>query len=124
MTQSAAPPASGRRVPWFQIFSYVAPSLPLAAVGMPLVVHLPQFYASHEVGIPLAMTGFVFMMLRMIDVFFDPAAGFISDRWRTRWGPPQADDGAGHAAARHRPVVRLRARRPGPRHGISASGCS
>ncbi len=86
MTQSAAPSASGRRVPWFQIFSYVAPSLPLAAVGMPLVVHLPQFYASHEVGIPLAMTGFVFMVLRMIDVFFDPLAGFVSDRWRTRWG--------------------------------------
>lgn len=79
-------PQTASRIGWLPLFSYVFPSLPLAAVGMPLVVHLPQFYASNEVGIPLAVTGLVFMILRMIDVFFDPAAGFISDRWRTRWG--------------------------------------
>jgi glycoside/pentoside/hexuronide:cation symporter, GPH family len=74
------------RIGWLQLISYVLPSLALAAVGMPLVVHLPQFYASKEVGLSLAVTGTVFMICRVLDVFIDPTMGYFSDRWRTRWG--------------------------------------
>ena len=78
--------AKSRQVSPFQIFAYVLPGLPLAALGLPIVVHLPQFYASHEIGLSLAVTGLVFSLCRIADVFVDPVMGYVSDRWRTRWG--------------------------------------
>ena len=78
--------AKSRQVTPFQIFAYVFPGLPLAALGLPIVVHLPQFYASHEIGLSLAVTGLVFSLCRIADVFVDPMMGYLSDRWRTRWG--------------------------------------
>lgn len=87
MTQSPpAKPAPKRQVTPFQIFAYVLPGLPLAALGLPIVVFLPQFYASKEIGISLAVTGLVFSLCRIADVFVDPIVGYISDRWRTPWG--------------------------------------
>src|SRR6185312_13300041 len=53
---------------------------------MPLVVHLPSYYASAEVGIPLATVGAIFFLIRVLDIFIDPIAGYVSDRWRTRFG--------------------------------------
>src|SRR5438477_9518970 len=78
-------PGSGR-VGFFRLLAYVLPALPLAAVGMPLVVHLPQFYASREVGLSLAITGTIFAFCRIADVFIDPVMGYFSDQWRTRIG--------------------------------------
>ncbi|HEY4114363.1 MAG TPA: MFS transporter [Rhizomicrobium sp.] len=74
------------KVSWFRLLAYVLPALPLAAVGMPIVVHLPQFYASREVGLSLAVTGAIFAFCRIADVFVDPVMGFFSDQWRTRFG--------------------------------------
>ncbi len=74
------------RLGFFRLLAYVLPALPLAAVGMPLVVHLPQFYASREVGLSLAITGAIFAFCRIADVFIDPMMGFFSDQWRTRFG--------------------------------------
>ena len=74
------------RVSFFTLLSYVLPSLALAAVGMPLVVHLPNFYASKEMGLSLVVTGAVFTILRTLDVVIDPVAGYISDRLKTRFG--------------------------------------
>jgi GPH family glycoside/pentoside/hexuronide:cation symporter len=74
------------RVSFFTLFAYVLPALSLAAVGMPLVVHLPQFYASKEIGLSLVVTGSVFTLMRVVDIFIDPSAGYISDLLRTRWG--------------------------------------
>lgn len=82
MTQSPAP----TRTPWQVIAAYVLPSFPIAAFGMPLVVHLPSFYASKEIGIPLAAVGAIFALVRVLDIFIDPVAGYVSDRWRTRFG--------------------------------------
>ena len=87
--KSGSPPATtanARQVTPFQMFAYVLPGLPLAALGLPIVVHLPQFYASHEIGLSLAVTGLVFSLCRIADVFVDPVMGYVSDRWRTRWG--------------------------------------
>lgn len=78
--------AAGDRIGAVALLAYVLPSLALAAVGMPLVVHLPQFYASREIGLSLAVTGLVFGLLRLLDVFIDPVAGYVSDQWRTRFG--------------------------------------
>ena len=78
--------ADKARVPALQIISYVMPAVPLAALGLPIVVHLPQFYASREIGLSLAVTGLVFSLCRIADVFVDPTMGYISDRLSTRWG--------------------------------------
>jgi Na+/melibiose symporter-like transporter len=75
-----------KRTPWQVVTSYVLPSFPLAALGMPIVVHLPNFYASSEVGISFATVGAIFGFMRILDLLIDPVTGYISDRWRTRIG--------------------------------------
>jgi Na+/melibiose symporter-like transporter len=74
------------RVPLLQLIAFVLPAISLAAVGMPLVVHLPQFYASKEIGLSLVVTGSVFTLMRLVDIVIDPLAGYISDRLKTRFG--------------------------------------
>ncbi|MBV9992390.1 MAG: MFS transporter [Alphaproteobacteria bacterium] len=83
-----------KRTPWQIVAAYALPAFPIAAFGMPLVVHLPSFYASKEVGIPLAVVGAIFGLIRIIDIFVDPIAGYVSDRWRSRFG-------------RRRPIIAL-----------------
>lgn len=74
------------RISALHLIAYVLPSLPLAALGMPIVVHLPNFYASREIGLSLAVTGAIFALMRIFDVFIDPVMGYWSDRWRTPFG--------------------------------------
>lgn len=76
----------GARVGVLRLLAYVLPALPLSALGMPIVVHLPQFYASREIGLRLVVTGLVFSLMRILDVVIDPVMGYWSDRWRTRFG--------------------------------------
>jgi GPH family glycoside/pentoside/hexuronide:cation symporter len=52
--------------------AFAGPSLPLAALGLPIVVYLPEYYAN-TLGLPLAAVGAAFM-------------GGVMDRTRTRWG--------------------------------------
>ncbi|HEY5338022.1 MAG TPA: MFS transporter [Rhizomicrobium sp.] len=78
--------SGAERVGFFRLISFVLPAVSLAAVGLPLVVHLPQFYASREIGLSLVVTGSVFTLMRLLDVIIDPVAGYVSDRWRTRFG--------------------------------------
>ena len=73
--------AATHRLSAFRLFAYVLPGLPLAALGLPIVVHLPQFYASSEVGLSLAVTGLVFFIMRVFDVAIDPFMGYWSDRY-------------------------------------------
>jgi len=69
-----------------RILAYVLPAVPLAALGMPIAVYLPQFYASKEIGISLLVTGLIFGVVRIFDILIDPMMGYWSDRWRTRFG--------------------------------------
>ena len=67
--------------------SYGAPSQPLAMMALPLAVYLPAVYADSE-GFGLSL-GFVVLMLglsRVFDGITDPVIGFLSDRWKGRWG--------------------------------------
>jgi glycoside/pentoside/hexuronide:cation symporter, GPH family len=70
---------------WFNIFAYTLPAIPSAALGLPLVVYLPPFYAE-EIGLGLSLVGTIFMITRFWDVFTDPIVGIISDRVTTRLG--------------------------------------
>lgn len=65
--------------------AFAAPCLPLAAVGLPLVVYLPPYYAG-TLGLDLAVTGFIFFIVRALDVPLDPVIGNLIDRTRGRFG--------------------------------------
>ena len=71
------------RASW--LAAYSLPGLPIAAMGLPLAVHLPPYYAS-EIGMGYAIAGTVFMLPRFLDIFIDPVMGVLSDRFRTPWG--------------------------------------
>lgn len=64
---------------------YSSVSIPLATVGLPLVIYVTPFYAG-EIGLPLAVIGAMLFIARISDVITDPLVGFLSDRTRTRLG--------------------------------------
>ena len=70
------PSASSRTVP-IRVSTYAAM---LAAAGLPLYIHLPQF-ATRELGIGLATLGAMLGLLRVLDLVQDPALGWIVDRF-------------------------------------------
>lgn len=55
-------------------------ALMLAAAGIPLYIHLPQF-ASVNLGISLGTIGTVLLLIRLIDLVQDPLIGWAIDRW-------------------------------------------
>lgn len=65
--------------------AFVVPCLPIAALGLPLVVYLPPYYASH-LGLSLSVVGTIFLVARLIDVPLDPWFGHLIDSTRSRWG--------------------------------------
>ena len=55
-------------------------ALMLAAAGIPLYIHLPQF-ASINLGIGLGTIGVILLAIRVIDLVQDPLIGWAIDRW-------------------------------------------
>lgn len=55
-------------------------ALMLAAAGIPLYIHLPQF-ASINLGISLAALGVLLVLIRIVDLVQDPLIGWAIDRW-------------------------------------------
>jgi Na+/melibiose symporter-like transporter len=74
----------GRPLGIGQIAAFAAPGIPISALGLPLVVYLPPFFA--ELGIELAAVGTIFMIARFWDVVTDPVIGIASDKFGTRFG--------------------------------------
>jgi len=73
-----------RRSNW-TLAAFAASCLPYAALGLPVYVTLPEFYASH-VGVPLAAVSLVFLIVRLADIVVDPFLGMVIDRTSTKWG--------------------------------------
>lgn len=69
----------------FRLLGFGSLSVPIAGAGLPLVLFVPQLYASHF-GLSLATIGFIFFLGRFWDVASDPIVGTLSDRTRTRFG--------------------------------------
>ena len=65
--------------------AYAGISVPQAAMGMPIAVYLPVFYAE-GMGLSLITVGLVFTLVRVWDVVTDPIMGLAIDRYETRWG--------------------------------------
>jgi len=65
--------------------AYALPGLPLAMLGLPLVIYLPKVYAAQP-GLSLALVGGVLLLARLWDLVSDPLAGMLTDRARpARW---------------------------------------
>ena len=67
------------------LLAFVSQALPIAGLGLPIVVYLPPFYAD-EMGLGLAAVGWIFMITRFFDVAIDPVFGLLADRYGTRFG--------------------------------------
>lgn len=65
--------------------AWCGPCLPVAALGLPLVVYLPPHFAG-TLGLPLATVGFIFAFVRIIDIPIDPVLGALMDGTRSRIG--------------------------------------
>ncbi len=76
---------SAPRLRAFVLIAYGAPALPLAALSLPVYVHLPSFYAD-RLGLGLATVGAVLLAARLWDVITDPLIGALSDRIGTGLG--------------------------------------
>ncbi len=64
---------------------FAGPCVPLAALGLPLVVYLPEYYAN-ELGLGLGVVWAIFTWVRLADVGLDPLLGALMDRTNTRFG--------------------------------------
>lgn len=83
MTTPEAP--QEERLPTRTVLAYSALTLPMAALGLPISVYLPPFYAE-TIGLSLGTVGLVFTLARVWDLFTDPVMGFVVDRVASPWG--------------------------------------
>jgi Na+/melibiose symporter-like transporter len=67
------------------LIAFAGPGLPVGAVGLPLIVYLPPYYAG-ALGLDLAIVGFIFFIVRAIDLPLDPLLGHWMDRTKSRFG--------------------------------------
>ncbi|WP_181160130.1 MFS transporter [Sandaracinobacter neustonicus] len=73
------------RVRLKHLLAWCGPGIPVAALGVPLVIYLPPHYAG-TLGLPLTTVGLIFAIVRMVDIPFDPLLGALMDRTRSRIG--------------------------------------
>ncbi|MDP1627156.1 MFS transporter [Parvibaculum sp.] len=76
---------NAKRLSSWRLAAFSGPALPIGALGLPIGVYLPHFYAG-PMGLGLAAVGTIFMLARFWDVFTDPAMGVLSDKFPSRWG--------------------------------------
>lgn len=79
-----AGPGEGR-MPLWRLLAFATPTIPLAAMLMPVTAYLPNYYAQ-DLKVDLAELGWAFLAVRFFDLWFDPALGLLMDRTRSRWG--------------------------------------
>jgi len=83
-TETEAPTAADQ-LRSSSIWIYGSLGFPLAMLGYPLGIWLPRAYATN-IGVSLSAIGIVIMSAAVFDAVTDPAMGYASDRYRTRWG--------------------------------------
>ena len=76
---------TANKLPARLLAPFASASMPVAALGIPLTVYLPNYYASH-IGISLTAVGFAFSIVRLIDIAFDPLIGVVINATQTRFG--------------------------------------
>ncbi|HEY1837584.1 MAG: MFS transporter [Rhizomicrobium sp.] len=68
-----------------QLILFAFPSLPHSFVALPLNIVIPAYYAAHT-SVSLLQIASVTTLSRVLDAFFDPTIGFLSDRTRSPLG--------------------------------------
>lgn len=76
-------------MPFATLFFYALPAIPIAALTLPLYIIVPTFY-SETLGLSLGAVGGAIIAVRVIDAVTDPVIGWLSDRWRPRFGRRRA----------------------------------
>jgi Na+/melibiose symporter-like transporter len=76
---------NGDRLSFSRLLAFSQPGLTVGALAVAISVYLPRYFAAHF-GMGLAAVGGVFMLIRLIDVGFDPMVGVVMDQTRTRIG--------------------------------------
>ncbi|TNF86729.1 MAG: MFS transporter [Gammaproteobacteria bacterium] len=71
------------------IWIYGSLGFPLALLGYPLGIWLPRAYDTY-IGIDTAMVGLIISVAAIFDAVTDPAMGYASDSFRSRWGRRRA----------------------------------
>jgi Na+/melibiose symporter-like transporter len=67
-----------------RLFAFSLPGVPIGALAVAMQVYAPRYYASHfRLGLGV---GAVFMIVRLVDMPFDPVIGVLMDRTRTGLG--------------------------------------
>lgn len=67
-------------IPLSQLIAYGLMAFPLAFVGLPLYIYVPDLYATQH-GVGLAVMGIILMAIRLFDAVQDPLIGIWSDRF-------------------------------------------
>lgn len=80
---------SGSNISRSSIWIYGSLGFPLALLGYPLGIWLPRAYDTY-IGIDTALVGAVISLAAIFDAITDPAMGYASDSFRTRWGRRKA----------------------------------
>lgn len=85
MTERSPDAAVANKLPSRLLAPFASASMPVSALGIPLTVYLPNYYASH-IGLSLAAVGAAFSIVRLIDIVFDPLIGVAINATHTRFG--------------------------------------
>ncbi len=85
MTERSPDGAAVNKLPVRLLAPFASASMPVSALGIPLTVYLPNYYASH-IGLSLAAVGAAFSIVRLIDIVFDPLIGLAINATHTRFG--------------------------------------
>jgi GPH family glycoside/pentoside/hexuronide:cation symporter len=86
--EAAPPPSAPRadeRVSLPIKLAYGLPNFAGAAMLVPILIHMPKFYAD-VVVVPLGYLAIAIAVARALDALSDPLIGWMSDRTHTRWG--------------------------------------
>jgi GPH family glycoside/pentoside/hexuronide:cation symporter len=75
----------GAELGGWRLAGFSGAQIPLAALGLPLAVYLPEYYAN-DLGVPLAAVGLAFLLVRLCDIAVDPIVGALMDRTHGRFG--------------------------------------
>jgi Na+/melibiose symporter-like transporter len=85
VTAETHPAPTANTISWSRLFAFALPGLGLGGLAVALGVYLPRYYASH-IGLSLGAVGLAFMVVRLVDMCFDPVIGVVMDHTRTRLG--------------------------------------